>query len=131
MELEKNENVVIVAHSGISKAFYGYFNGIPEDGRFLNLGLKNCEIAKFQIFMHYKINNSFLAENQILEDCYKISHIPTHIYQNRWDPCCPPSQAYLLDKPLPKSKLFLRADKGHVSNSLFWQMYLDNVKDYK
>ncbi len=89
------------------------------------------EIAKFQIFMHYKINNSFLEENQLIRDCYKIAHIPTHIYQNRWDPCCPPSQAYLLHKSLPKSKLFLRADRGHVSNGLFWQMYLDNLKDYK
>ena len=43
------ENVLIVGHSGISKAFYGYFNGIPEDGRFLNLGLKNCEIKEYEI----------------------------------------------------------------------------------
>ena len=43
------ENVLIVAHSGISKAFYGYFNGIPEDGKFLNLGLKNCEIKEYEM----------------------------------------------------------------------------------
>lgn len=43
------ENVLIVAHSGVSKAFYGYFNGIPEDGRFLNLGLKNCEIKEYEL----------------------------------------------------------------------------------
>ena len=42
------ENVLIVAHSGISKAFYGYFNGIPQDGHFLNLGLKNCEIKEYE-----------------------------------------------------------------------------------
>lgn len=40
-------NVLIVAHSGVSKAFYGYFNGIPADGRFLHLGLKNCEMKKY------------------------------------------------------------------------------------
>ena len=43
------ESVLIVAHSGVSKAFYGYFNGIPEDGKFLNLGLQNCEIKEYEI----------------------------------------------------------------------------------
>ena len=33
------ENVLIVAHSGVSKAFNGYFEGI-KDGKFLNRGLK-------------------------------------------------------------------------------------------
>ena len=33
-------------HSGVSKAFSGYFEGIG-DGKFLNRGLKNCEIKKY------------------------------------------------------------------------------------
>lgn len=50
-ELKNKEynNVLIVAHSGISKAFYAYFNGIPEDGKFLNLGLKNTEIKEYDL----------------------------------------------------------------------------------
>ena len=43
------KSALIVAHSGVSKAFYGYFNGIPEDGRFLKLGLKNGEIAEYEL----------------------------------------------------------------------------------
>ena len=43
------DKVLIVAHSGVSKAFYGYFNGIPEDGNFFNLGLKNCEIKEYNL----------------------------------------------------------------------------------
>lgn len=39
-------NVLIVAHSGVSKAFNGYFEGI-NDGKFLNRGLKNCEIKEY------------------------------------------------------------------------------------
>ena len=38
---------MIVAHSGVSKAFNGYFEGI-KDGKFLNRGLKNCEIKKYE-----------------------------------------------------------------------------------
>lgn len=41
-------NILIVAHSGVSKAFNGYFNGI-RDGKFLNRGLKNCEIKEYII----------------------------------------------------------------------------------
>lgn len=47
---EKNyESVLIVAHSGVSKAFNAYFNGIPDDGNFLNLGLKNGEIKEYDL----------------------------------------------------------------------------------
>ena len=43
------KSVLIVAHSGVSKAFYAYFNGIPEDGKFLNLGLKNTEVKEYDL----------------------------------------------------------------------------------
>lgn len=46
---QKNyESVLIVAHSGISKAFNGYFEGIG-DGLFLHRGLNNCEIKEYKL----------------------------------------------------------------------------------
>lgn len=42
------KNVLIVAHSGVSKAFSGYFEGI-DDGKFLNRGLKNCQIKEYEL----------------------------------------------------------------------------------
>ena len=42
------ECILIVAHSGVSKAFNGYFNGIA-NGKFLNRGLKNCEIKEYEM----------------------------------------------------------------------------------
>lgn len=42
------ESILIVAHSGVSKAFSGYFEGI-QDGKFLNRGLKNCEIKEYEV----------------------------------------------------------------------------------
>ena len=42
-------NVLIVAHSGVSKAFSCYFNGIA-DGKFLNRGLKNCQIKEYELW---------------------------------------------------------------------------------
>ena len=43
------ESVLVVAHRGVSRAFYAYFNGIPEDGKMLNLGLNNCEIKEYEL----------------------------------------------------------------------------------
>ena len=42
------KKVLIVAHSGVSKAFSGYFDGI-QDGKFLKRGLKNCEIKEYKL----------------------------------------------------------------------------------
>lgn len=47
LKSQEYSDVLIVAHSGVSKAFYAYFNGIPEDGKFLNLGLKNTEVKEY------------------------------------------------------------------------------------
>ncbi len=44
---EDYESVLIVAHSGVSKAFSAYFEGL-QDGKFLTRGLKNCEIKEYQ-----------------------------------------------------------------------------------
>ena len=43
------KSVLIVAHSGVSKAFYVYFNGVPNDGKLLNLGLKNTEVKEYEL----------------------------------------------------------------------------------
>lgn len=48
LKTKNYDNVLIVAHSGVSKAFSGYFEGI-KDGMFLNRGLKNCEIKEYQL----------------------------------------------------------------------------------
>lgn len=42
------ENVLIIAHSGVSKAFSGYFEGI-QDGKFLKRGLRNCEVREYKL----------------------------------------------------------------------------------
>lgn len=48
LKTKNYNNVLIVAHSGVSKAFSGYFEGI-QDGKFLNRGLKNCEIKEYDL----------------------------------------------------------------------------------
>ncbi len=48
LKKEDYESVLIVAHSGVSKAFNGYFEGI-KDGMFLDRGLRNCEIKEYEM----------------------------------------------------------------------------------
>lgn len=48
LKTKNYDSVLIVAHSGVSKAFYAYFNGIG-DGKFLNLGLKNMEVKEYNL----------------------------------------------------------------------------------
>ena len=48
LKLKEYNCVLIVAHSGISKAFSAYFQGI-NDGKFLERGLKNCEIKEYEL----------------------------------------------------------------------------------
>lgn len=48
LKTKNYDSVLIVAHSGVSKAFSAYFEGI-NDGWFLNRGLKNCEIKEYKL----------------------------------------------------------------------------------
>lgn len=48
LKTKNYESVLIVAHSGVSKAIDAYFNGIG-DGYFLNKGLSNCEIKEYDL----------------------------------------------------------------------------------
>ena len=43
------ENVMVVGHSGVSKLFYTYFNGMPEDGKLLDIGLEHGEVRVYTI----------------------------------------------------------------------------------
>ncbi len=49
LEKENYDNALIVAHNGVIRAFYAYFNGIPEDGNLWDLGIKNTEIKEYEL----------------------------------------------------------------------------------
>ncbi len=48
-EKYKGKNILLVAHSGVSIAVKCYFEGIPEDDKLVEIRLKNCEIAKYEV----------------------------------------------------------------------------------
>ena len=96
------------------------------DVSFPKTAVSDNDIQKFRIFLHYKINQMFLKPNQLLNDVKKIAHIPTEIFQNRLDFCCPPYQAFELHKALPHAQFTLVADKGHGSEYMRYLIYLTN-----
>ena len=48
LKTKEYDTVLIVAHSGVSKVFSAYFEGM-QDGKVLNRGLKNCEIKEYEL----------------------------------------------------------------------------------
>lgn len=66
---------------------------------------------------YYMKHNCFLPDNYILKNAGKIRRlkIPVSIVQGRYDVLCPPMQAWLLHKALPKSRIHF-ATAGHASS---------------
>jgi proline iminopeptidase len=66
------------------------------------------------IEIYYATNRCFLEEGQLLRDIGRIQDIPTIIVNGRYDIVCPPHTAYRLHKELPKSKLIITEESGHL-----------------
>ncbi|MEX0351052.1 MAG: prolyl aminopeptidase [Paracoccaceae bacterium] len=64
---------------------------------------------------HYFMNNGFLDEDsQILSNMARITHIPGHIVQGRYDMICPPVSAWNLSKRWPNCQLKMVRNAGHA-----------------
>ncbi|MGD8483391.1 MAG: prolyl aminopeptidase [Thioalkalispiraceae bacterium] len=69
-----------------------------------------------RIEAHYFMNNSFLEQNQILDDIDHLKDIPGIIVQGRYDIICPMESAWQLHRAWPMSELFVIADAGHAAS---------------
>lgn len=94
-----------------------------------NLGLKTPmfrpvkavyeeKVRALRIFLYYETNRMFLKENEILNNLYKIKHIPILVVHNRLDMTCPLSGAFELVQQAEKAKLVIVPDIGHASDML-------------
>lgn len=71
-------------------------------------------LAFARIENHYFYNRAFLkTDNQLIDEVYKISHLPCVIVQGRYDMVCPFESAWLLHKNWPGSVLKIVPDAGH------------------
>lgn len=67
-----------------------------------------------RIECHYFMNKGFFEnENQLLDNLYKIKHIPIVVVHGRYDVVCPIESAWELKKRLPQVDLRIIDDAGH------------------
>ena len=45
----KDKNILIVAHGGVARGVYFYFNELPEDGMLQKFGSSNCGIKEYDL----------------------------------------------------------------------------------
>ena len=48
-EQYQDKNVLLVTHGGTAQAIQAYFTGIEEDGQVPRMGIRNCEIRKYEL----------------------------------------------------------------------------------
>jgi proline iminopeptidase len=64
---------------------------------------------------HYFSHRGFLEEDgQILRDIGRLTNVPGHIVQGRYDMICPPASAYRLSELWPRSTLKMVPRAGHA-----------------
>jgi len=73
-------------------------------------------LAMARIEAHYCINDSFLAPDQILNDCQNLKGIRTIIVHGRYDVVCPIDSAFSLAAALPGAELQIIRDAGHSAS---------------
>ncbi|MEP0918242.1 prolyl aminopeptidase [Leptolyngbya sp. DQ-M1] len=67
-----------------------------------------------RIECHYFINRGFFeTDEQLLQNCDRIAHIPTVVVQGRYDVVCPMASAWDLHQALPKAEFIVVPDAGH------------------
>lgn len=70
-------------------------------------------IASVKIFAHYEMHDSFISENNILNNTHHINHIPTVIVHGRYDILCPLEKAWLLKEKMNNCELVIATSSGH------------------
>ncbi|MCQ8105790.1 prolyl aminopeptidase [Methylomonas sp. SURF-2] len=82
----------------------------PGDPRIDELAVKQVQME-----LNYARNHYFIAENQILQNCAVLRHIPTIIIHGQNDLTCPLEAAWSLHQALPDAEYRVLPYSGHVA----------------
>lgn len=74
---------------------------------------EHITLSLARIECHYFINDSFLREDQLLQDAHKLAGIPGVIVHGRYDVVCPLEQAYALHRAWPEAEFIVAPQSGH------------------
>ena len=78
-----------------------------------HFGSTHTALSLARIESHYFMNDSFLEDNQILNNVDKLQNIPGIIIQGRYDLICPLESAWTLHQYWLNSELKIIVDAGH------------------
>lgn len=73
------------------------------------------DIKQTKMELHYAKHSYFLAENELLDHCEKLQHLPVTIIHGRSDLVCPIEAGYKLHNALPQSKFIVLPNSGHIA----------------
>lgn len=79
-------------------------------------GSAHTALSLARIEAHYFVNDSFLEENQILNQAGLLQDIPGVIVHGRYDIVCPIESAWELHRAWPGSRLEIIPDAGHSAS---------------
>lgn len=75
-------------------------------------------VKQARMELHYARHHYFIGENQILENCNKLSEIPAIIIHGRKDLVCPVESAMKLHQALPHADYIVLPEAGHIAQGL-------------
>ena len=83
-----------------------------------HFGSAHTALSLSRIECHYFMNDSFLEDNQILNNVDKLQNIPGVIVQGRYDLICPLESAWTLHQYWLNSELKIIVDAGHSATEI-------------
>ncbi|MEQ1637089.1 MAG: prolyl aminopeptidase [Methylococcales bacterium] len=72
-------------------------------------------LKQVRMELHYAQQHYFMAEGQILANCYRLQEIPTIIIHGRLDLMCPMDAAMCLHGALPQAEYIVLPNAGHIA----------------
>lgn len=72
-------------------------------------------ILQVKMELHYARHHYFIAENQILDHCQVLQHIPSMIIHGQQDLTCPLEASWQLQQALPQAELIILPNAGHIA----------------
>lgn len=81
-----------------------------------HFGDAHTALSLARIECHYFMHQSFLKENQILNNAARLRNIPGVIVQGRYDMICPMESAWELHQAWPESMLRIIPNAGHAAS---------------
>ncbi|TDD46752.1 prolyl aminopeptidase [Kribbella antibiotica] len=90
----------------------------PDHTPQLNLETPTWQQVFARLVTHYWAHGSFLADNEVLANVHRISHLPAILIHGRYDVSGPLDSAWALHKAWPASHLIVVDDSGHFSGSM-------------